>query len=82
VISMSRSLKLFGKGVSGPILTLCFLATTCNSTVIEMCNDTIRISHGFEICQMLTFIRNSRLIVFCNLKVYDPYFDLVILTGP
>ena len=65
-----------------PLGCCIYLATTCNSPVIEMCDDTIRISHGFEIGQMLTFIRNSRLIVFCNLKVYDPYFDLVILTGP
>jgi len=59
-----------------------YLATICNSIIIEMYEDMFWISHGFEICQLLTFIRNSRLIVLCNLKVYDPYLDLVILTGP
>jgi hypothetical protein len=57
-------------------------ASSCNSTVIEVCDDIIRVSHGFESCQLLTFIRNLRLIVFCSLEVYDPYLDLVILTGP
>jgi len=32
VISVSRYLELFGKGVSGPILTLCLLALCPQST--------------------------------------------------
>ena len=35
---------------------LWLLAKICNSTVIEMCDDMFRISHGFEGCQMLRFI--------------------------
>ena len=27
-----------------------YLATICNSTIIEMCDDMIRISHGFRWC--------------------------------
>jgi hypothetical protein len=29
-----------------------YLASTCNSTVIEMCNDKIRVSQGFIGCQI------------------------------
>jgi hypothetical protein len=35
------------------MLGLCFLATICNSMIIEMCDDMIRVSHGFRGCQML-----------------------------
>jgi len=33
-----------------------FLASTCNSTIIETYVDIIRVSHGFEYCQSLGFI--------------------------
>jgi hypothetical protein len=33
-----------------------YLATICNSMIIEMCDDIIRVSHGFRGCQMLRFI--------------------------
>ena len=36
-----------------------YLAILCNSTVIEMCDDMIRVSHGFRGCQMLRFIAVS-----------------------
>ena len=32
------------------------LASICNSTIIEMCDDMIRISPGFRSCQMFRFI--------------------------
>jgi len=34
----------------------CYLAIICNSTIIEMCDDMIRISHGFDVCQTLEYI--------------------------
>ena len=36
-----------------------FLAILCNSTVIEMYDDIIRVSHGFDGCQMLEYIADS-----------------------
>ena len=33
-----------------------FLANLCNSMIIEMCDDIIRVSHGFDGCQMLEYI--------------------------
>ena len=33
-----------------------YLATICNSTIIEMCDDMFRISHGFDVCQTLEYI--------------------------
>ncbi len=41
------------------MLGLCFLANLCNSTVIEIHGDKIRVSHGFEYCQSLGFIAES-----------------------
>jgi hypothetical protein len=38
------------------MLGWCYLAILCNSTIIEMCDDMIRISHGFRGCQMLEYI--------------------------
>jgi hypothetical protein len=38
------------------MLEWCYLASTCNSTVIEMYGDMIRISHGFEGCQRFGYI--------------------------
>ena len=32
------------------------LANLCNSTIIEIYDDIIRISHGFDGCQMLEYI--------------------------
>ncbi len=37
-------------------LTLCFLASTCISTGIGMYGDKIRVSHGFDGCQILEYI--------------------------
>ena len=34
----------------------CYLANLCNSTAIEMYDDIIRVSHGFDGCQMLEYI--------------------------
>jgi hypothetical protein len=31
----------------------CYLANTCNSMVIEIYGDIVRVSHGFEGCQIL-----------------------------
>ena len=39
-----------------------YLAILCNSVVIEMCDDMIRISHGFDGCQMLEYIAVNLLI--------------------
>jgi hypothetical protein len=36
-----------------------YLASTCNSAFIEMYGDKIRVSHGFEGCQMLEYIAVS-----------------------
>ncbi len=33
-----------------------FLANLCNSTIIEIYSDIIRVSHGFDCCQMLEYI--------------------------
>ena len=38
---------------------LIFLANLCNSTAIEMHDDIIRVSHGFDGCQMLEYIADS-----------------------
>ena len=32
------------------------LANLCNSTIIEIYGDKIRVSHGFEYCQLLGYI--------------------------
>jgi hypothetical protein len=37
----------------------CYLATTCNSMIIEMCDDMFRISYGFTGCQTHRFIAES-----------------------
>jgi len=36
-----------------------YLANLCNSTIIEIYSDIIRVSHGFEGCQMLEYIADS-----------------------
>ena len=36
-----------------------YLAIICNSMIIEMCDDIIRVSHGFDGCQMLEYIAES-----------------------
>jgi hypothetical protein len=36
--------------------TLCYLANLCNSTIIEIYSDMIRVSHGFDGCQILGYI--------------------------
>jgi len=41
-----------------------FLANLCNSTVIEIYDDIIRVSHGFDGCQMLEYIAGT-----CNLAL-------------
>ena len=41
------------------MLGWCYLANLCNSTIIEIYNDMIRVSHGFEGCQMLEYIADS-----------------------
>ena len=33
-----------------------YLANLCNSTIIKIYSDIIRVSHGFEDCQMLEYI--------------------------
>ena len=33
-----------------------YLASTCNSTVVEIDGDIIRVSHGFDGCQRLGYI--------------------------
>jgi hypothetical protein len=38
------------------MLGWCYLANSCNSMIIEMCDDIIQVSHGFEDCQSLRFI--------------------------
>jgi hypothetical protein len=40
--------------------TLCFLATICNSTIIEIYGDIVRVPHGFDGCQMLEYIADSK----------------------
>ena len=46
---MSRKILLCDYGLG-------FLAILCNSMIIEICDDKIRVSHGFEYCQSLGFI--------------------------
>jgi hypothetical protein len=36
-----------------------YLANLCNSTIIEIYSDIIRVSHGFDGCQMLEYIADS-----------------------
>ena len=36
-----------------------YLAITCNSTIIEIYGDIIRVSHGFDGCQMLEYIADT-----------------------
>jgi hypothetical protein len=38
------------------MLGWCYLANLCNSTIIEIYSDIIRVSHGFDRCQMLEYI--------------------------
>jgi len=38
------------------MLGWCYLANLCNSTIIEIYSDIIRVSHGFDGCQMLEYI--------------------------
>jgi hypothetical protein len=38
---------------------LCYLANLCNSMTVEMYGDKIRISHGFDGCQMLEYIADT-----------------------
>ena len=42
------------------------LANLCNSTIIETYGDMIRVSHGFDGCQMLEYIA-----VTCNFYITD-----------
>jgi len=37
----------------------CYLAITCNSTIIEIYGDIIQVSHGFSRIDMLFFIAES-----------------------
>jgi hypothetical protein len=39
--------------------TLCFLANLCNSTIIEIYGDIVRVPHGFEYCQMQEYIAGN-----------------------
>ncbi len=50
------------------MLGLCFLASTCNSTIIEIYSDIIRVSHGFDGCQMLEYIADTSTFNFIDLK--------------
>jgi hypothetical protein len=36
-----------------------YLANLCNSTAIEIYSDIIRVSHGFDGCQILEYIADS-----------------------
>jgi hypothetical protein len=47
---------VIAKGIFG----LTYLASSCNSTVIETYGDMIRVSHGFDGCQMLEYIADSK----------------------
>ena len=42
------------------VLMLCLLANLCNSTIIEIYGDIIRVSHGFDGCQMLEYIADTQ----------------------
>jgi hypothetical protein len=48
----------------------------CNSTVIEMCGDKIRVSHGFEGCQPLKFI-----VEICTGRQRNAIDDIIGLDG-
>jgi hypothetical protein len=55
----------------------CYLATTCNSMIIEMCDDMFRISYGFTGCQTYRFI--AAIVLYARkienediLNFYDP----------
>jgi len=39
-----------------------YLASSCNSTIIEMCDDMIRISHGFRGCQLSRLDSNTSVL--------------------
>jgi len=63
------------------MLEWCYLATICNSMIIEMCDDIIRVSHGFDGCQILEYIadistghqrnRNNDIISFFSLLKFQ-----------
>jgi hypothetical protein len=46
------------------MLGLCYLATICNSIIIEIYGDIIRVSHGFDGCQMLEYIADNKIELF------------------
>jgi hypothetical protein len=61
------------------------LQITCQYMQFGQSACMFHISYGFQCRQDRRYIAvayNLRFIVFCNLKVYDPYLDLEILTGP
>ena len=37
-----------------------FLANLCNSITVEIYGDKIRVSHGFDGCQMMEYIADSK----------------------
>ncbi len=41
-----------------------YLANSCNSMIIEMCDDMIRISHGFSRIDILFFIAGIEISLF------------------
>jgi hypothetical protein len=44
---------------TGSSKKLTFLASTCNSIIIEIYGDIIRVSHGFDGCQLLEYIAGT-----------------------
>ena len=49
------------------------LASTCNSTVIEMYGDKIRVSHGFKYCQSLGFIAELQFSLSSMINGYNGF---------
>ena len=57
--------------------TLGYLANLCNSTIIEIYDDIIRVSHGFDGCQMLEYIA-----VTCTLPLKSGNKDITTFLRP
>ena len=61
----------------------CYLANLCNSTIIEIYGDIIRVSHGFDGCQMLEYIavnQNSDSEIVVELLFLNPKYLCVLYT--
>jgi hypothetical protein len=54
-----------------------YLANLCNSTIIEIYDDIIRVSHGFDGCQILEYIAET-----CNSAIGTGIDDITGFFSP